>query len=142
MDFSDVSLAPGTRLRADEFVMLWVDDWYDGPLSAMLQRGDEYLYLEVHDRKVVPTDDPWRWVVLRLTPRALAERLHQHALFAHHVGDRWCCHDAPHPTIDGEPRLEEFYRQQAARPALTRADCEVIGWLADKPEPQTRRARR
>ncbi len=133
LDFADVVLAPEHQLNVDEFVLLWVDDWYDGPLGAMIARGGERAYLAIHDRSVLETDEPWRWVILRLSPAALDERNRQHALFAHHVGEHWCCHAAPHPSIDGERVAATFYEQQATRPHLTRADCRILGWLSDAP---------
>lgn len=95
LDFADVVLAPERELNADEFVLLWVDDWYDGPLGAMIARGGEQAYLAIHDRSVLGTAKPWRWIVLRPSPAALDEQNRRHALFAHHVGEHWCCHAAP-----------------------------------------------
>lgn len=140
MDFSDVALTPDRRLAADEFRMLWVDDWYDGPLAGMVERGGELLYLAVHERGALGRDTPWRWVVLRLAPAARAEQERQHAPFAHHVGEHWCMHTVPHPEIEEGRSASHFYQQQATRPPLTRADCEVIGWLDDAPPPERRRA--
>lgn len=139
-DLSDVPLTPDTRLEASAFRLAWVDDWYDGPLAGMIERGGERLYLALHDRGVVASDAPWRWVVLRLTPAAQAEQEQQHALFAHHVGEHWCMHEAPHPAIEGARSPSYFYQQQATRPPLTRADGEVIGWLDESPPPARRRA--
>ncbi len=137
MDFSDVALTPAMRLDTDEFRLLWVDDWYDGLLAGMSVLGGERLYLELHDRSVLgDRNDPWCWVVLRLSAAALAEQERQHALFAHHVGEHWCSHRAPHLTIEGARSFPFFYEQKATSRALTRADCEVIGWLDAAPLPE------
>lgn len=141
LDVSDVSLAPSERLDADEFRLLWVDDWYDGPLAGMVARGGERFYLVVHDRGVLGTDQPWRWVALRLSPAALDEQLEQHALFAHHVGEHWCSHEARDPEIEGERSPGAFYAQQATRPSLTRADAEVVGWFDTALAPERPRTR-
>ncbi|MBK9031062.1 MAG: hypothetical protein IPL61_06960 [Myxococcales bacterium] len=106
----------------------------------MVERGGELLYLAVHERGALGRDTPWRWVVLRLAPAARAEQERQHAPFAHHVGEHWCMHTVPHPEIEEGRSASHFYQQQATRPPLTRADCEVIGWLDDAPPPERRRA--
>lgn len=142
LDVSDVSLAPNNQLDVDEFRLLWVDDWYDGPLAGMVARGRDSFYLAVHDRGVLGTDQLWRWVVLRLSPAALDEQIQQHALFAHHVGEHWCLHDAHHAALETERSPDVFYRQQASRPSLTRADVEVIGWLDAAPVPEHQRSPR
>lgn len=143
MDFSDVPLAPERRLDAAEFRGLWVDDYYDGVLAGMVERGGERLYLEIHDRGVLEREEgPWRWVVLRLSPAARVEQERQHMLFAQHVGTHWCTHEFLHPALDGEPSMSHFYEQQATRPQLTRADCEVIGWIDEPPRPERPRAKR
>ena len=55
-NLTDVPLTPDTRLEASAFRLAWVDDWYDGPLAGMIERGGERLYLALHDRGVVASD--------------------------------------------------------------------------------------
>ncbi len=137
-DLAGVALASSKRLDAASFRLLWVDDWYDGPLQAMVARGDERLLLVIHDRAVPTTDEPWRWCVARLTPAALAAAEAAHDLFAFHVGERWCSHLTPHRAHVGAPSSDRFYARQATWPPLTAADLEVIGWLDEPPAPERR----
>lgn len=124
-----------TQLDPDDYRLVWVADYYDGVLSALIARGDDRFVLELHDRDVIAdaTDQPWRWLVLRLAPAALARLEASHDDFAHHVGTHWCSHAWAHAARDQPRDFDGYYRRSRAEPELTRAYVEIVGWLDAPP---------
>ena len=109
---------------------MWVDDWYDGPLVAMVEHGGERCLMVL-----IEDSEPYRWLLIRLTPQQLAEEQVWHDLFAQHVGEHWCFHpDTPHAFPEKAPIDPDlFYRPYAARPAPDYRANALIGWLDEMP---------
>ncbi len=132
-----VHLATLPKLTPADVRLLWVDDWYDGPLEAMVEHRGERCLMVLYDRPVARSDDDeYRWLLVRLTPEQLAEEERWHGLFAQHVGVHWCFHDEqPHVfPADAERDPALFYGPHRARAKLDLAANAALGWLDELPK--------
>lgn len=119
------------ELDSGQICILWVNDWYDGPLEALAEYRAERCLLVIHDPGAVGTNDPWRWVLFRLTQGQLADEEYWHRLFVKHVGAHWDWTGTQYPEPSGQSEL--FYGEYAKRPRLDLSQCEPIGWIAEMP---------
>lgn len=127
IDASSLDLALLPEIDTAEVRLLWVNDWYDGPLEAVVEfRGNRCLLL-IHDRGVLETEEPWRWVLCRLTPAQLDGEERWRRLFLTHVGAHWDFTGEEYPEPSGQH--ERFYAEYANRPEPALRDYEPIGWL-------------
>lgn len=126
----EVDLAKLRKLSPREVRLLWVDDWYDGPLGAMVEHEGERCLMVL-----MGPDEPYRWLLIRLTPFQRREEETWHTLFAQHVGEHWCFHpESPHAFPADEPiDPDVFYRAFSARPAPDYRANDTIGWLDELP---------
>jgi hypothetical protein len=128
----DVDLARLPRLAAAELRLLWVNDWYDGPLEAVVEHGGERCLMLLHGGGAVDLEQPMHWVIFRLSEAARVEEERWHALFEEHVGHHWCFHHEPPPDEPAEPRdpapFHEAYQHRAPRTL-----GEAIGWVDEMP---------
>jgi hypothetical protein len=131
MDASNLDLALLPEIDAAEVRLLWVHDWCDGPLEAIVEfRGNRCLLL-IHDRGVLGTTEPWRWVLCRLTAAQLDDEERWWRLFLAHVGTQWDFTGEEHPEPSGQQ--ERFYAEYAKRPEPALRDYEPVGWLKTMP---------
>lgn len=131
VELSTLKKLPPTDLR-----LLWVNDWHDGPLEAVVELAGEPCLMVLHSEDPTSDKSPYRWLILRLTPAQRADEEKWHALFVEHVGDHWCFHDStyPHPkTTSPTPQPEKFYEPYRARPRLDVSTNEVLGWADEMP---------
>lgn len=128
-----VELSALPKVEPDRVRLLWVNDWYDGPVEAMVEHAGEHCLMLLHDERAIGSDEPLRWILVRLTPEQRAEEERWHALFARHVGEHWCMHPDPHPTNPGPRDTELFYRPFRERSARDFRNNDVLGWLDEMP---------
>lgn len=125
------------RLRPGDVRLLWVNDFYDTPLEAIVEHEGARCIMVLHDHCSV-TDDALRWVVFRLSPEQLAEEQRWHDLFAEHVGEHWCFHREPHrpaaAAAGATPTPERFYDAYRTRTPLVLEAPSAIGWLDEVPQ--------
>jgi hypothetical protein len=130
-----VDLAELRRIAPEEVRLLWVNDWYDGPIEAVVEHEGQRCLMVLHDRRALGDDEqPFRWLLVKLTREEQAEEERWHALFVQHVGDHWCMHAEPHAPATGPRDAELFYRPFRARPPRDLAAAEVLGWLDEIPK--------
>lgn len=130
-----VTLAALRKIRPDEVRLLWVNDWYDGPLEAVVEHAGERCLMVLNDRSSLGDEGgPHRWVLIRLTAEQAVDEEWWHALFVQHVGEHWCMHKEPHARVVGPQDPELFHRPLRARPPREYATDEVIGWLDEMPQ--------
>ncbi len=137
IEIPKVELSALRKLSPSDVRLLWVDDWYEGPLEAMVEHGGERCLMVLFERPVVATDDDdFRWLLVRLTPEQRADEERWHALFAEHVGDHWCFHpEDPHDfatDITRDPQL--FWGPFSRRPKVDLTGNDVVGWLDELPK--------
>jgi hypothetical protein len=133
-DLPPVDLAKLPRIDPGAVRLLWVNDWYDGPLEAVVEHAGERCLMVLHDRRALGTGDhPFRWLLVRLAPEQIAEEERWHALFAEHVGQHWCMHPEPHPPLAEPGDPERFYGPLRARAKVDLTGNAVLGWLDEIP---------
>jgi hypothetical protein len=124
------------KLTPADVRLLWVDDWYDGPLEAMVEHGGArcLMVLYAHPHASSP-DDGYRWLLVRLTGVQQAERERWHALYAQHVGEHWCFHpETPHAFPNGGARdPQRFYGPFRGRDKLDLRGNPALGWMDELP---------
>jgi len=130
----EVELAKLTKIASIDLRLLWVNDWYDGPLESVVELNGESCMMVLHseDRS---SEKPYRWLILRLTPEQRADEEKWHSLFVEHVGDHWCFHgpSVPHPKPNPKPTPEKFYEPYRQRPPLDVSANTVLGWTDEMP---------
>ncbi len=129
-----VDLSSLSKLAPSDLRLLWVNDWYDGPLEAVVEHRGERCLMVLHNHDFA-SDKPYEWIVLRLSPEQLAEEERWHTLFAENVGDHWCFHAHVKMHAEGAEGRDpaKFYDAFKTRTPLDLSKSEVIGWLDEMP---------
>lgn len=130
---------PGVELdelpkrQATELRLLWVNDWYDGPLEAVVEHAGERQLMVLHGHDAMDVEKPMRWVLFRLSAEQWKEEERWHTLFEEHVGHHWCFHHDPQPEplegLDGTL----FYEPYAKRTPRTLDASAATGWVDEMP---------
>ena len=126
-----IDLAGLPHLDADAVRMLWVNDWYDGPIEAVVEVRGAPALMVLHDEDVLGAEGEWRWVAFALTPEAFAEESRWQQLFVRHVSAGWDFTGAAHPPPTGDTAA--FYAPYEARAPRDLAALVPIGWLSEVP---------
>ena len=128
-----IDLTTLPKLEATDLRLLWVNDWYDGPLEAVVERAGERQLMVLHPDDKLDVEQPMRWVLFRLTPEQWEDEQRWHALFEEHVGHHWCFH---HPEPLPEPETREsklFYEPYAKRAPRTLTAAAAAAWVDEMP---------
>jgi len=73
-----------TQINESDFGVLWMDDYYDGMLTGMLQyQGKKYRFEIISDYE----DNPRYFAVIELTPEQIAVESYWNNLFKEYVGN-------------------------------------------------------
>jgi hypothetical protein len=127
----DVDPADLPQLAAGDLRLLWVNDWYDGPLEAVVDHSGERCLMILHGKDAVDVEKPMQWVLFRLSAEQWTDEDRWHALFEEHVGHHWCFHHEP-PPEPAEPRDPKlFYDPYAKRSPRTLGA--PVGWVDEMP---------
>lgn len=130
----EIDLEALQKIAPGDLRLLWVNDWYDGPIEAVVEHeGHRCLMVLHHEEK--GADRPYSWLVIRLSAEQRADEEAWHALYVEHVGDHWCFHGSAascaEPSTD--PDAERFFRALRARPPLDLSGSTVVGWADEMP---------
>lgn len=134
--FPSVELDRLPKIAAADLRLLWVNDWYDGPLEAVVEHRGAACLMVLHHQDLA-SDHPYKWVLFPLTDGQMAEQIEWHTLYAEHVGDHWCFHgDAvvshPPPKSDRDAgRFAALYRE---REPLDLSASVPVGWTDEMPK--------
>jgi len=83
------------NLRERSIKPLWVDDYYDGPLSGFCEyRGKRYYY--------VAQDEDWTYFLHPLMEETWKSHLSRHEDFGKYVGNHWDCNEEPRRLLPEE----------------------------------------
>lgn len=133
-DVPAVDLEALPKLAAGDVRLLWVNDWYDGPLEAVVEHAGERKLMVLHAGDVVDVEQPMRWVLFGLSDAQWKDEERWHALFEEHVGHHWCFHHAEPPADPPEPRdAKLFYEPYAQRSPRVLDVATASGWLDEMP---------
>ncbi|MDF2696084.1 MAG: hypothetical protein K0S65_4467 [Labilithrix sp.] len=127
----EVELAAVRKIAPDELRLLWVNDWYDRPLEAVIEHEGATCLMVLHQKDVLP-EAPYRWLIVKLTAEQLAEEERWHALYVERVGDHWCFHGPDHvaPVDAGSEDPFVAYRRRPEREVPV---DDVVGWADEMP---------
>lgn len=129
-----VELGTIAKIAANELRLLWVNDWGQGPLEAVIEHdGGACLMLLHHEEP--GTDHPYVWLIVRLTEPQRAEEAAWHARYVGNVGDHWCFHGAAvsHGPPPPAPDAAAFFAELRQRPLLDVSANTVVGWTDEMP---------
>jgi hypothetical protein len=134
--FPSVQLERLQKLSPGDLRLLWVNDWYEGPLEAVVEHRGTRCLMVLHHQDV-HSDNPYKWVLFELTPEQLAEEQKWHGLYVEHVGDHWCFHDGsviahPAPVQPRDP--ERFHALYKEREDLDLSANVALGWTDEMPK--------
>lgn len=134
--FPSVELTRVPKVAASELRLLWVNDWYDGPLEAVVEHRGESCLMVLHHQDLA-SESPYKWLLFRLTPEQLADEVRWHSLYVDHVGDHWCFHGDSVVT-HGPPRSDrtpdEFRDLYRGRDDVDLTGNVVVGWTDEMPK--------
>ena len=133
-----VDLATLPKLEANALRLLWVNDWYDGPLEAVVEHGGERRLMVLHGDGRIDVEKPMRWVLFRLSNEQWKEEERWHSLFEEHVGHHWCFHheQAPEPANGLETSAldaRRFYEPYAERTPRSLDASAALAWVDEMP---------
>lgn len=127
----DLTVLP--KRAPTELRLLWVNDWYDGPLEAVVEHAGERQLMVLHDEGRADDEVPMRWVLYRLSPEQWAEEEKWHALFEQHVGHHWCFHHDTEPESPEHQDALRFYEPYAKRAPRALDATAACGWVDEMP---------
>jgi hypothetical protein len=129
-----VDLTALPKLAATDVRLLWVNDWYEGPLEAVVEYSGEQSLMVLHPADTIDVEQPMRWVLFRLSPEQWKDEERWHALFEEHVGVHWCFHSDEPPPEPAHPRdATRFFGPHAQRAPSTLAATSAVGWVDEMP---------
>lgn len=129
-----VDLEALPKLAAGDLRLLWVNDWYDGPLEAVVEHAGARKLMVLHPDDEVDVEHTMRWVLFDLSPAQWHEEEEWHELFEAHVGHHWCFHHASPPEEPSEERdPEQFYAPYAKRPQRALEPGTAAAWVDEMP---------
>jgi len=130
----EVELATLKKIAPSDLELLWVNDWYDGPLEAVVEHAGELCLMVLHHEDA-SAEQPYCWLVIRLSPEQRAVEQRWHALYVAHVGEHWCFHGSSiaHAAPSSGRDPETFFRAFRERPSLDLRSSAVIGWADEMP---------
>ena len=125
-DLSEVVEIPATAVR-----VLWVDDYYDGPLSGIAEWEGQRFRFEMTDRSTLGHEEAVsrrRYWLIALTPEQLGKEEKWQKLFCAHV---WTGFDYTGRPEHRAPESEhaKYYEPYAARAEPDYSGNEVVGWF-------------
>ena len=129
-----VDLTALPKLAPTDLRLLWVNDWYDGPLEAVVEHAGEQQLMVLHGEDQVDVDRPMRWVLYRLSPEQWEDEQRWHALFEEHVGHHWCFHHPEPPPEPAEARdAKLFYEPYGKRLPRALTAAAATSWVDEMP---------
>ncbi len=99
----------------DQVVPLWIDDFYDGPISGFCLVADEKYYFFADPDKSWGTFDEWRYFLYPVTDEEFETAEFNHKLFEQHVGTQWTCYNGSWTDRGRSLGIEEYALFEAAR---------------------------
>ncbi|UQN10687.1 hypothetical protein [Deinococcus sp. QL22] len=116
----DLSSLP--QLDGKAFTLVTIQDYYDGPLTGLVQQHNQHYWYEIIDS---PLDGGSRYVIAQIDEEAVQDELYWDHLFSALV-----CDDRFRPSRNHPPeRQAMFYDAYRKRTPLDIENAGVIGWM-------------
>ena len=124
---SQFDQAAHARILLDELQLLWVDDYYDGPLSGMLTYRNRLHRYECPDG---PMAIERRYVIRELSDEEIADEQYWHELFVRHVGDHMTFrNDGQRGAVRPSSEHSKFYEPYGKRTTPDYSMRPIVGWF-------------
>jgi hypothetical protein len=130
---SEIDVSGLPKLAAADLRLLWVNDWYDGPLEAVVEHAGKRCLMVLHGEGPLDVEKTMRWLLFHLTPEQWKEEERWHSLFEEHVGHHWCFdhEEKPEPATPRDP--ERFYGPYKCRAPLDLTSSKPFAWVDEMP---------
>lgn len=118
--------------------LVYASNWWDGPLSGLVEYNDENLFMDINDEEWTYDDEGLItesriYAVYRLNARQLRDYLMWTQLFRSHVGEHWDFHLNEGPALWGgfvhPDTFDTFYFISQMQPMLDYDDDQLIGYV-------------
>ena len=126
------------QIPSTEITLLWHVDYWDGPLSGILLFANEYCWFKVIDNRFLePTtchsnplrigaiidesEDPRKFIVIRLTAEQLLEEQYWHNLFCENVRGN--------TGLRPREQWDNFYGPYKNRKPQDFSSNDILGWF-------------
>jgi len=119
------------RIHREALRMLWIHDYWDGPLTGMLVYDGKLRWFECCDVNPETSDvGARRFVVRDVAEEQIAEEERWHALFVEHVGDHWTVQGDDRPgTVKPAEEHAKFYGPYSKRAPSDYTTRPILGWF-------------
>ena len=134
--FPSVELRRLPKVAPSDLRLLWVNDWYEGPLEAVVEHAGKPCLMVLHHHDL-GSEQPYKWVLFALTPEQMADEEKWHSLYVQNVGDHWCFHGPTaiaHAAPTGRGSPEQFQVLIRERAEVDLSGNVAIGWTDEMPK--------
>lgn len=120
------------KISPTETTNIWTSDFWDGPLSGLLEYKNELYWFEMTQENEEFKENDWyrRFAILKISKKQLEKELEVHECFQRYVGTHFDGKQLKSPPIFEKGKQNEFYDKHReyveSRPF---EDNEVIGWM-------------
>lgn len=131
----DPSTGPLPLLEAGEVRLLWVNDWYDAPIEAIVEHRGTPCLLRLADPSALEAGSGVRWLLYPLAVDQLAEHRRWHDAYVRDVGGHWCFHEDAHDLVANPDAItaatgaEKFLAEHHDRSPVALEELVPTGWL-------------
>ncbi len=110
--------------------VLWIDDYWDGPLAGIAEFGGRRFRFEMTDRAAVGGDEDFsrRYWLIALSPEQLQEEERWQDLFCANVWTGFDYTGRPEHRAPSSKHAK-FYEPYATRAVPDYSKSEVVGWF-------------
>jgi hypothetical protein len=121
----------------DDIVILWPDNWWDGPVSGIATDGYRHYWFDaVFDEATDEFAQPRRLVAYELTDDEYARETERHKRWEEVGGTSYCFHlpvEQRRRPYRSQEALQEFYDEENAQPRPDYTSREPRGWFVPGP---------
>ncbi len=115
------------QICIDESQILWINDYYDGPLQGIVELNGKRLLFDMIDRDLLGQKHRRFWLI-NLNRKQLAEEQKWHELFCKNVGTHLDYTDRErHTALTSE--CHKFYDPYKERKEPDYSQNEIVGWF-------------
>lgn len=109
--------------------LLWIDDFYDGPIAGMAEIDGKRVLFEMIDRELLGAETgPRSFWLIQLDSNQLAEEERRHELFCKFVGTHFD-YTGRDPIAVPAGEHHNFYEAYSQRTAPNYGNNELLGWF-------------
>jgi hypothetical protein len=117
------------QIPSADVAVLWVTDYYDGPISGVAEVAGARHLFEMIDRDLLGREEePREFWLIALDERQLEEETRWHELFCRNVGTHFD-YTGRSPLPPGEVDMEAFCEPYKRRVPPDYQENDVVGWF-------------